>query len=417
MAEDQQGTPGDHDDQETRPQPVIDPLTFADPMAFEDPREFAEPAAPGRPAPPAGRAPVPGRPPAPGRASTADPAAVTALRHGAVTRSPSGTPPPAVAGAPGAGPEPLGGSRVDRRPGGRPQRQLHVPASLLVACAVLIAAGVVVIGVSRHSPGSGPARPGGSGADRSAQAALQAAATARSQAARWVTRRVSRSAVVACDPEMCAALQSGGLPAADLLVLSTGAGDPMGANVLVTTPNLQHQFGDRLAKVYAPVVLARFGSARDQIDIRVVAPNGSAAYLAALRSDQAARKSAGTELLTNRQIQVSAEARTELTAGEVDARLLLMLPALAAVHPVRVLGFGGTGPRADAGLPRCSAVLAGWAAPTGLNEARYVRWLQDYLGQQRQPYKPQTWTSRAPGGLVVNVEFSQPAPLGLLHAG
>jgi hypothetical protein len=414
MADDQQGTP---DDQETRPQPVIDPLTFADPMAFEDPRDLAEPAAPGRPEPPPGRAPAPGRPAGAGRASAADPAAVTALRHGAVTRSPSGTPPPAVAGPPGADPEPLGGSRAGRRPGGRPQRELHVPASLLAACAVLIAAGVVAIGVSRHGLGSGPARPGRSGADRSAQAALQAAATARSQAARWVTRQVSRSAIVACDPQMCAALQAGGLPAADLLVLGTGAGDPMGANVLVATPNIQHQFGTRLAKVYAPVVLARFGSARDEIDIRVVAPNGSAPYLAALRSDQAARKSAGTELLTNRQIQVSAEARTELTAGEVDARLLLMLPALGAVHPVRVLAFGGAGPRADPGLPRSSAVLAGWAAPTGLSEARYVRWLQDYLGQQRQPYKPRAWTSRERGGLVVNVEFTQPGPLGLLHAG
>jgi hypothetical protein len=336
---------------------------------------------------------------------------VTALRHGAVTRSPSGTPPPLIPGPPDE--EPPG----RRPPAARPRRQLRFPASLLAACAVLVAAAVFAIGV-RGTAGHPDRRAGsGAGADPAAAAALQAAAAAREQAVRWVTGEVSRSAVVACDARMCAALQAAGLPAADLLVLGAAAADPMGAGVLVATPDLRAQLGTRLARVYAPVALARFGSGASQIDIRVVAPGGSAAYLAELRRDQEARRGAGAELLASHRIEASAQARAALTRGQVDTRLLLLLPALAAVHPVRVLAFGGAGPDADPLLPLCTARLAARAAPHGLTQAGYARWLHGYLSQQRPPYRARAVTSRGPGGTVITVEFAQPGPLGLLHGG
>ena len=216
---------------------------------------------------------------------------------------------------------------------------------------------------------------------------------------------------------MCAALQARGVAAADLLVLGAAAGDPMGASVVVATPGLRAQLGPRLARVYAPAALARFGSGPAQIDIRVVAPGGSAAYLAALRRDQAARRSAGTELLASDRIEASAEARAELTGGRVDTRLLLLLPALAAVHPVHVLAFGGAGPRADPLLPLCSVQLAAWAAPAGMSQAGYASWLRSYLSQQRPPYRPRAAVSRARGGIMITVEFPQPGPVGLLHGG
>lgn len=401
--------------------PLVDPLTFGDPLPPDGSPAAGDPA---RDAPllPAVSAPglalsgvramtarAAGRRPAP---PGADPAAVTARRHGAVTRSPSGTPPPLV-----RDPQADGGPAGDRdsRPGGRPHRQLRLPASLLAACAVLIAAAVVAIGVRGTS-----GHPGGAGSGAGppgASAALQAAATARSRAAAWVAREISPGAVIACDARMCAAVQARGVPAADLLVLGAAAGDPMGAGVVIATPGLRAQLGTRLARVYAPVALARFGSGAAQIDIRVVAPGGSAAYLAALRRDQAARRSAGTELLASHRIEASAEARAELTGGRVDARLLLLLPALAAVHPVHVLAFGGAGPRADPLLPLCSVQLAGWAAPAGLSQAGYASWLRSYLSQQRPPYRPQAHTSRARGGIVITVEFPQPGPVGLLHGG
>ncbi len=78
--------------------------------------------------------------------------------------------------------------------------------------------------------------------------------------------------------------------------------------------------------------------------MQVVAPDGAAAYLAALRQDVAARKAAGAQLLVNKRIRVMGQARTQLAAGEVDDRLLIMLPALAAAHPIQILAFGDSGP-------------------------------------------------------------------------
>ena len=77
---------------------------------------------------------------------------------------------------------------------------------------------------------------------------------------------------------MCAALQSAGLPAADLLVLGTATPDPLGADLVVATAAVRSQFGARLAGVYAPVVLARFGTGAAGIDVRVIAPGGAPAY-------------------------------------------------------------------------------------------------------------------------------------------
>jgi hypothetical protein len=160
--------------------------------------------------------------------------------------------------------------------------------------------------------------------------------------------------------------------------------------VVVVTPAVRRQFGSRLDTVYAPSVIAGFGSGPDQVSVQVIAKDGQVAYLTALRQDVAARKAAGAQLLANKRITASAEAVAQLAAGVVDTRLLIMLPALAAVHPVQVLAFGQPAPDASLGIPLCSAVLSG----SGRAAAMAV------LREAGQP--------------VVRVVFAQPSPLGLL---
>ena len=126
---------------------------------------------------------------------------------------------------------------------------------------------------SARGPGPGP---------RSA-AALGASAATRDEAATWIAGQVAASAIVACDPAMCAALQADGLPATRLLVLGTATADPLGSDVVVATPAVRNQFGTRLQSVYAPVVIASFGTGAGRIDIRAIAPDGTAAYQAAAR--------------------------------------------------------------------------------------------------------------------------------------
>jgi hypothetical protein len=305
-------------------------------------------------------------------------------------------------------------SREKHLPGhgtARRRAGLRVPVILAVV-AVLVIAAIVAVILSQQGSGAAAgdaARPGGQGAFRQA-------AAARSQAARWVSRQVSRSAIVACDPAMCAALHADGLAAASLLELSSTAADPLGADVVVATPAIRAQFGARLASVYAPAVLARFGAGTAQIDVRVVAPGGAAAYRTALSQDVLARKRVAAQLLGNRRIQVSPAARAELTAGQVDARLLLMLPALANIHPVQVLAFGDAGPGADLDLPLTSAELAGSDHPKAMSQAGYVSWLETFLRGQRPPYNSVVSTVQVQGQPVVDVQFAMPGPLGLIKS-
>src|SRR5579863_1482751 len=167
-----------------------------------------------------------------------------------------------------------------------------------------------------------------------------AAAAARAQAATWIRQWVGANADVACDPLMCHALQSHGIAAARLFEVSTSATDMLEADVVAATLTIRTEFGRKLPAVFAPAVLASFGTGDAEVDIRVVATGTN--YLKELRSDVAARKLGGTALLRNPGISASGPAARELAAGEVDSRLLANLVALADWGcPVSVLSFGG----------------------------------------------------------------------------
>jgi hypothetical protein len=143
------------------------------------------------------------------------------------------------------------------------------------------------------------------------------------QAAVWVAAQVSRSAVVSCDPAMCQALRAHGFPDSGLLVLQPGRARPGESQVIVATATVRREFGGRLAAVYAPAVIASFGSGNARIDIRQVAPNGAAAYQSALKADLQQRKMAEAPLAGSLQIVVSNKARAQLLAGQVDSRQAL----------------------------------------------------------------------------------------------
>jgi hypothetical protein len=290
---------------------------------------------------------------------------------------------------------------------------------VLALVAVIFAAGAVTVrlSASRAQPGSGQAGASGPGSGQRAavDSALAAAAAQRQRAAAWVARQVSPAAIVACDPVMCAALQARGVPPGRLLVLPGSRPDPLGSDVIVATQAVRSQFGARLADVYAPVTLASFGTGPARIDIRVVAPDGAAAYRTQLAADLAARRAGGAQLLQNRRIQVSAAARAALTAGQVDARLLVTLPALAALHPIDIISFGGASPGASAGVPLRSADITGIVLPGG-HQSAPLAVLSAFLRAQRSPYLPSSLdiVRIGPQQTVLSVGYSLPSPLGLL---
>jgi hypothetical protein len=264
-------------------------------------------------------------------------------------------------------------------------------AAVLVAAVIggSVAASRVVAGHQRQAPGAAP--------DRAAAA--------------WVAAQVSQSAVVSCDPVMCRALRVLGVPARDLLVLGPGGAGLLESQVIVATAAVRRELGARLSSVYAPAVLASFGSGSTRIEVRVTAPGGAAAYLAALRADQQQRQNAGAALADTPRITATAAARKQMEAGQVAAQLLIAITSLTSQRPLDILAFGDSGPGAAADMPLRSVYLADNGGPAA------ARAILAFLHTQPGPYRPaHAEITRSAGRPVVFIEFAAPAPLGLINS-
>lgn len=218
----------------------------------------------------------------------------------------------------------------------------------------------------------------------------------RAAAATWIATQLSSNAIIGCDPDICTALQAQGVTAARLMPLTPGAADPNGATVVVTT--------DPAAAQYAPAVIASFGSGATQLDVRAAEPGGAAAYQTALRADQAARTSAGSQLLRNKRIHFTVQDAARLRAGQVDARLLATLAALSSQYSFSVTAFGDASPGV-APLYRAATITA---ADKDLTAA------QALLKAQVPPFLPAQTAIAASSAL--NIQYAAPSPLGLLTA-
>ena len=291
---------------------------------------------------------------------------------------------------------------LERHPGAGRRSAL---ALVLIAVLGAGTAGALIGHAATSSARPAAARPGSAPA-----AALQAAATTREQAARWIAGQVAASAIVSCDPAMCAALQADGIAAGRLVVIGTAATDPLGSDVVVATPALRSQFGARLESVYAPAVIASFGTGAERIEVRAIAPDGAAAFESALAADRRARVAAGSQLLRNPRVIASADARSALMAGEVDPRLLLTLAALAANQPVRIRAFGDQSPGAGPAVPLRGAEIG--ALGTGDRARASLRSMLSFLDSQRPPFLP--LRASLVGTSALSVEYAAPSPLGLL---
>jgi hypothetical protein len=231
-----------------------------------------------------------------------------------------------------------------------------------------------------------------------ASAAPRTAAEVRAATAAWVASQVSRAKPISCDPVMCQALRADGVPAADLLVLRPGEGDPLRSGVIVVTPTVTKMVGTEFLTADAPAAIASFGSGSRQNSVRVIYPQGAAAYAAAL--------------LENPRVTAPLAVRQQLQGGQVDSRLLLTLAQLASQWPLSIVAFGDRAPGASPGVPLRSADLAvtGDAAGRARQMAAFARQLQDFYASARIRA-----VRLANGQDVVQVAFPAPSPLGVLN--
>jgi hypothetical protein len=321
-------------------------------------------------------------------------------------------------------PAPATANRPERPARSRPGA-LAPPRRRRLSLAGVVAAALVVIatGSLAYAMTSSIARPPGPAGTASAALNRQELAELNRQelagqgvAATWVVEQVSHAAVVSCDPAMCAALRSRGFPSRNLLALKPTSPYPRASAVVVETAVVRALFGSSLDTEWAPAVLASFGSGDGLITVRVVAPHGAAAYVVALAADLSYRKEAGVALLQVNRITVSPTARKQLSAGQVDSRLLLAIAALATDQPIDIVQFGNIGPGADVDMPLRFAYLATSDQAAHVTSSAYIRSIAADLGRVPAPANSAgTATVVLPGGqTVVAVKFTAPSPLGLL---
>jgi hypothetical protein len=267
-----------------------------------------------------------------------------------------------------------------RRTVGWPQasRKQRFTVSLGALCALSI-----VTGGALAAAGVGKAGP---------FAPTPAASANRGLAAAWIVQQVSPGVTVSCDPAMCGQLRADGFPAARLKPLAASARGPLSSGLIVSTPAVRDQFGASLAAAYAPLVIAGFGSGAGRVDVRVVAPDGAAAFKAQLAAEHASLVSAGRQLLQDQSIQASPAARSVLLSGRVDSRLFATLSVLAGQLPLQLTSFGDLPPGASAAVP---PILA-------------------FLHAQQGAYRPAmvSVTRSASGQSLVTVRFDAPGLMG-----
>jgi hypothetical protein len=300
--------------------------------------------------------------------------------------------------------QPASRRRPARRGSSRTWRRRR--AAVLLAAIVLVAgAGVVAFNLPRH--GASSDRP----ASNSQSQELAAETVARTQAIDWILHQVSPATIVSCDQQVCADLASAGFPSASLLTLVPGSNDVLGSALVVDTAAVQAQFGGRLESVYAPAVIASFGSGSARIDIRWVFSDGTATYSHYERQALSARKVAGAQLVANSQLKVSATARAQLLSGDIDPRLEQLLAEMADIHPVRIVDFVNQSPGGGPASLLRSVDLAAVDGAAHMTRAAYLGWMQEFLDSQRAQYRPAWPQQVTPGaGQAVLIGYAAPTP-------
>ena len=286
---------------------------------------------------------------------------------------------------------------------------------LVWAVAVLAAAVVAVTAVqlagafARTVPSA--IRPSVSGPSISEQAATRGVsaqlAVTQARAAAWIVGQISGAAIIGCYPAMCASLEAQGVAASRLVPLGPSLTGVLGTDVVVTLPST----GKGVLGQDAPALIASFGSGAFRIEVRAVAGEGAVAYQSALRADRSARESAGSQLLRNPRIKLSAGDAELLTAGEVDSRVLATLAALSTQFTLRVVAFGDSSP----GAPLLFREVTVASDGAGNSTARLAAALA-MANEQESPYLPAraAIVRLGSGQDALLVEFAAPSPLGLL---
>lgn len=244
----------------------------------------------------------------------------------------------------------------------------------------------------------------------------EAALAANEQAtAIWIVSQVAAGTTVSCDSAMCTALETAGLPVAQVVTLAPGstlpaAGKAGRAGLVVETAAAQADVGPQLV-TRAPQVLASFGASPELVLVRVIGGT-PLAFRVAARSAIVADAKSGRNLARNHRLHLGGPARAQLASGLVDPRLEVLLGKLVAVHPVYVIGFRDADPGAAWPAELRVVTITGLVRGSGRHRVSDLGAVLRLLRSQPARYRGVVQQGLGPGAEVtLTIGFPAPGPL------
>jgi len=214
---------------------------------------------------------------------------------------------------------------------------------------------------------------------------------------------VAGSAVVACDAQTCAHLSG------QKVQVGKNSTSLSNATLVVVTPTLRTLFrtNPSLGADVASVHLASYGSGSSLVTVQVVDPSGGGAYMTAFNQAITKRTNVGRQLVNTGKVYGD---KSDLAAGAVDPRLMLIIKALAPLEAVDAVGFADSGPGASAGVP-FRVMYLGTTDPSGKRAAgAYLQAIKSLLQAHVGFPAPQFGAQTVNGQKVVQIYYPAPSP-------
>ena len=274
---------------------------------------------------------------------------------------------------PGGTPEAADTDTDTDAPVARPSQAVR--RTIVIACAgtVVIAVGVTSQLVSSHATKHKPAAT--SAQPTPTPVAVTGASFDETKA--WIEANLERGTELTAQAKIAATLAADGYQAHAFTTASRWSTD----GFVVATPAIRQVVARSLAAAAAHTAsfpVAVFGTAPQQIEVRMIVAGSDARLQARLARDLADRVEAGRDLVANRHVTAEGRSHALLRAGRIDLRATTVLAMLAAKTIIRINAVALDPAEAAAGRPVRTLTVS----------VRYQSVLDDVLRTLTPEYAP-----------------------------
>ena len=149
--------------------------------------------------------------------------------------------------------------------------------------------------------------------------------------------------------------------------------------------------------------------------IRQVLPGTPEKVASDLAADRKALVATGKSLIASGKVEFADVAKQQLQNGEVDARVLLGIVAVALQHKITIASFPAQPGEADPGILRRSAAISEIDGKVVKNGSERVKSVKDVLAAQAGVFRPAGAEVHPVDGVTaLEFRFDAPSPFGLL---